>query len=473
MLARMQIPATTLDRLVQYGQEHLIRWWDDLSAPDRQSLLDQIDALDLPLIADLMSGCALRQLPGENSSRERAALASPPADLVRQVSRGGNPHDWSRADLHGRELLRAGRIGAILVAGGQGTRLGSAQPKGMFRIGPVSRKSLFQLHCEQILARSRRAGARIPYFIMTSDATHADTVAFFEQHACFGLPQDDVYFFRQGSLPAVSPDGRILMAEKHSISAGPDGHGGILRALSRAGLLDVMRDRGIEHLYYHQVDNPAANVCDTAFLGWHAARESDISTKVIAKESPDERMGVVVTIEGRTEIIEYSDLPPERAQAQGSDGSLLLWAGNTAMHVFRRAFLEKLTTEGHSLPFHTAHKAVPYRDESGNLVVPDVPNAFKFEQFIFDALPFADRALVVEADRTREFHPVKNHSGKDSPETARAGLLNLHRQWLLAAGAIVDDGVQVEVSPLLAVDEDELRAAILPGRQFTADVLLE
>jgi UDP-N-acetylglucosamine/UDP-N-acetylgalactosamine diphosphorylase len=308
---------------------------------------------------------------------------------------------------------------------------------------------------------------------MTSDATHADTVAFFEQHTYFGLARDDVYFFRQGSLPAVGPDGRILMAEKHRISAGPDGHGGILRALQRAGMLDVIRDRGIEHLYYHQVDNPAASVCDPAFLGWHAARGSDLSTKVIAKESPDDRMGVVVTIEGRTEIIEYSDLPDECAQATAPDGNLLLWAGNTAMHVFKRTFLERLTCGGQSLPFHTAHKAVPFLDDQANLVVPDLPNAFKFEQFIFDALPFAERALVVETDRSREFHPVKNHSGRDSPETARAGLLNLYRRWLQAAGVKVDDGVHVEISPLVALDEDELRVAVPPGHRFAADCVFE
>jgi UDP-N-acetylglucosamine/UDP-N-acetylgalactosamine diphosphorylase len=472
-LARMQIPAAINDWLARFGQEHLIRWWGDLSDAERQSLLEQIEVLDLPLIARLISHCAERQPSMESTVGDRAAQAGPPADVVRQVARGGCPSEWEEADALGRELLGDGRIGAILVAGGQGTRLGFVQPKGMFRIGPVSRKSLFQLHCEQVLARSRRAGAPIPYFIMTSDATHADTVAFFEQHRFFGLPRDDVYFFRQGSLPAVAPNGRILMAGKDRISMSPDGHGGILRALARAGLLDVMRERGIDHLYYHQVDNPAANVCEPAFLGWHAARGSELSTKVIAKESPDERMGVVVTIEGRTEIIEYSDLPAELAVSTAPDGSLQLWAGNTAMHVFSRAFLERLTSGGRSLPFHTAHKTVPHLDDQGNLVVPDTPNAFKFEQFIFDALPFAERALVVEAERSREFHPVKNHSGRDSPETSRAGLLSLHRQWLHAAGAHVDEGVQVEISPLLALDEDELRAAIPPGMRFAADAVVE
>lgn len=468
----MPIPASTAERLAQYGQDHLLRWWGDLSEPDQHALLEQIEALDLPLIAEL-SMRNRREPPGAGPGRERVLRAVPPADFVPHAARGGNPDDWSVAERRGGELLREGRVGAILVAGGQGTRLGFVQPKGMFRIGPVSRKSLFQLHCEQVLARSRRAGAPIPYFIMTSDATHADTVAFFEQHGCFGLPRGDVYFFRQGSLPAVSPEGRILMAEKHRISASPDGHGGILRALQRAGLLEVMRERGIEQLYYHQVDNPAANVCDPAFLGWHALRDSDLSTKVVRKESPGERMGVVVTIDGRTEIIEYSDLPAERAQAAGPDGGLLLWAGNTAMHVFRRTFLERLTSGGQSLPFHVAHKAVPHLDDDGNLVVPETPNAYKFEQFIFDALPFAQRALVVEADRAREFHPVKNHSGRDSPESARAGLLSLHRQWLHAAGAVVEEGVQVEISPLLALDEHEVRGAIAPGARFAADAVVE
>lgn len=469
----MELPAAILDRLVAYGQEHLVRWWDELRDPDQQSLLGQIDALDLPLVTELAAAKDLGRR-GDLASVKQAARAAPPDQLVRLPQSKTEREQWDAAIALGCQRLREGRVGAVLVAGGQGTRLGSPQPKGMFRIGPVSRKSLFQLHCEQIRARSRGSPRAIPYFIMTSDATHADTLAYFEQHRWFGLNRDDVCFFRQGSWPAVSDrDGRILMAEKHRISTCPDGHGGILRALHSAGLIAQMRDRGIEDLYYHQVDNPAANVCDPAFLGLHHRQQSQFSTKVVAKETAEERMGVVVSVGGRTEIIEYSNLPPDRARATAADGSLLLWAGNTGMHVFDREFLEQLAADDRLLPFHRAHKAVPHLDDRGQLVVPETPNAWKFEQFIFDALTEAERTLVVEADRVREFLPVKNQSGKDSPETARAGLLRLHREWLETAGAVVADGVQVEISPLAALGPDDLRQRIRPGERFDTDCVIE
>ena len=475
LITRMEVPPAILERLAEFDQMHLVRWWRDLSGPDQQSLLSQIESVDLPLVSELTRQAREHAVgSGSVSSAGRSARAEPPQQLVRLPACDASRRQWMDSHERGEELLRAGRVGAILVAGGQGTRLGFTQPKGMFRIGPVSRKSLFQLHSEQLLARSRRAGSAIPYFIMTSDATHADTVAFFEEHNRFGLAPDDVHFFRQGSLPAVSDrDGRILMAARHCLSTSPDGHGGILRALRGSGLLDVMRERGIELLYYHQVDNPVASICDPAFVGSHHANGSELSTKVVAKESAEERMGVVVSIDGRTEIIEYSDLPAERAAATGPDGRLLLWAGSTAMHVFSRSFLERLTAHGRSLPFHTAHKAVPCLDDDGQLTTPHTPNAFKFEQFIFDALPLANSTLVVEADRAREFLPVKNHTGKDSPETSRAGLLALHREWLRAAGAEVIEGVQVEISPLAALDAEDVCRFARAGMRYESDAVID
>jgi len=469
----MDIPQATISTLEEFGQLHLVRWWDNLAESQQLSLLDQINRINFRLVHRLTRERS--KLSGAEPPEERAARAQPPQDLVRLPAAGEDATDWKNAREQGWDLLADGAVGAILVAGGQGTRLGFDKPKGMFRIGPVSRKSLFQMHCEQLRARARRAGRPIPYFIMTSDVTHAETVDFFRKYENFGLGEEDVFFFQQGALPAIADDetGRILMAAKDRISSSPDGHGGILGALSRAGLLDVMRQRGVEYLFYHQVDNPTAVVCDPVFLGFHAARESQLSTKVVAKESAEERMGVVVTLDGRTEIIEYSDLPPEMARETSSDGRLRLWAGNTAIHVFSRPFLEELTEDDRSLPYHVAHKTVPHINTDGELSWPSVPNANKFEQFIFDALPFAERALVVEADRAREFHPVKNHKGKDSPETSRSGILNVCHSWLTMAEAKVSESARVEISPLYAQDADELRMKIEPGRRFDSDLVME
>ncbi|MEX0585540.1 MAG: UTP--glucose-1-phosphate uridylyltransferase, partial [Pirellulales bacterium] len=260
---------------------------------------------------------------------------------------------------------------------------------------------------------------------------------------------------------------------KYGISTSPDGHGGLLHALQRAGLPGIMADRGIEYLYYHQVDNPAAIVCDPAFIGLHALHGSEMSTKVVAKTSAAERMGVVVSVDGRTEIIEYSDLPPEYAAATSDDGSLLLWAGSTATHVFNLSFVQRLIADGCKLPYHRAHKVVPTIGDAGERVAPTQPNAWKFEQFIFDALPFAKTALVVEADRAREFLPVKNRDGADSPATVQAGLLKLYAEWLAAAAAVVAPQARVEISPLYALDAQELAARLPPGTRFDSDAAIE
>jgi len=440
-------------RLLAHDQSHLLQWWDHLDEAARHRLLAQIESIDFSLIARLSQWGD----DSSSSSGELAARATPPQQLISQPKTEADRERWRTASARGEELLRDGVVGAVLVAGGQGTRLGFDKPKGMFPIGPVSQRSLFQVFCEQLLARGRRAGVVIPYFVMTSDATHDDTVAFFEEYHFFGLKPHDVYFFRQGKLPAVDDQtGKILLAERDEIALSPDGHGGLVKALRAAGLLDLMRDRGLETLYYHQVDNPTAIVCDPAFLGFHELHGSDMSTKVVNKVSAEEKMGVLVSVDGQTQIIEYSDMPVERTREVEPDGTLRFRAGNTAMHVVRRGYLQELVDQGRDLPYHRAHKPVSYLQHTGERIQPDPAskNAYKFEQFIFDVLPMARTALVVEADRAAEFNPVKNQSGADSPETSRAAICRLNREALRAAGAIVADDARVEISPLVDLTED-------------------
>jgi len=466
----MTSPSLTA-RLTAHGQEHLLQFWDELSADRQNTLARQIEDIDLPQLSALVKSS---ESTGE-SPAQKARRAVPPANLVtvsgdgEQVSR-----EWAGAGRAGEALLRAGRVGVILVAGGEGTRLGFPHPKGEFPIGPVSGKSLFQLLAEQVVARSKRAGAPIPYYVMTSRATHAATIAFFQKHQYFGLDGGNVQFFQQGNMPAVDrQSGRILMSSKHELALNPDGHGGLLAALQHANLLDDMRRRGIDFLYYHQVDNPLARVCDPAFLGFHLERQSEVSTKVVAKLSPEERMGVAVDVDGRTQIIEYSDLPAEIASRRDARGNVLLWAGSTAMHVFSRTFFERLRDSHIELPFHRAVKKVPFVDEAGQPVEPATENAIKFERFIFDVLPLAELSLVVEARREEEFCPLKNKSGDFSPEHVRAGMSRLYAGWLRAAGAVVPDGLPVEISPRYAVDAEDVAAKFGRTRRFEGPVHLE
>ena len=459
------LPLTIAERLDFYHQDHLLTGWDDLTPEQQAAFAAQLETVDFDQLTDLLAQQKSHRSTEEETPAQRAYRAQPPSSLVRLPQTAAERAEWKSAEQRGEELLRAGKVGAILVAGGQGTRLGYDHPKGMYPLAPVSDAPLFQLLCEQLLARARRAGQTIPYYIMTSDATHDETVAFFQQHRFFGLPKADVYFFQQGNMPAVdAQSGNLLLSDAGQLAMSPDGHGGLLQALSTTGLLENMQDRGIEYLYYHQVDNPLAIVCDPAYLGWHDLSGAEVSTKVIAKRSAAEKMGIAVDVDGVTQIIEYSDLPNEVAQRTTASGDLELWAGSTAIHVFSREFLERLAQGQWQLPFHIAHKAVPYYVPGRGIDTPEKPNAYKFERFVFDILPQASKALIVEADRTREFNPLKNADGVHSPDDVRRSLVNLHLGWAEEAGWEIPEATPVEISSLVALDAAEFADRI--GQQI-------
>ena len=456
-----------LNRLRAHHQIHVLFGWETFDTAQRHSLIDQLSPIDLDEIDRLFER---RDEPVALPAKEKIA----PVPMI--------PHDaLTSADRHaGEEMLAHGQVAVLLVAGGQGTRLGFDKPKGMFPIGPVSNKSLFQIHAEKILALSRRYGKPVPFLIMTSPATHSDTLAFFEQHRYFGLPKTEVFFFQQGTMPAVDLlAGKLLMEKPGVLFTGPNGHGGTLTALADSGLLDTMKQRGIRSVFYFQVDNPLVKIADPAFLGRHVLTNSEASSKAIEKAYPKEKMGVLALVDGKCGIIEYIDMPDELLNATGSDGKLLHRAGSPAIHIFDINFLARITQGSTRLPYHIARKKVPCIDEEGNPVVPTKENALKFELFVFDALPLAERWLVIEALRAEEFSPVKNADGVDSPATAKRDMVNLAGKWLDAAGAKVprdekgDVTVPVEVSPLLALDKEELAARIKKGKDIDGPTYLE
>jgi UDP-N-acetylglucosamine/UDP-N-acetylgalactosamine diphosphorylase len=452
-----------LRHLAAFGQEHLLDFWDQLSEGGRERLASEIRQIDFRQIASLW-----QRRSGPQDVGTLAEQAAPAPSF--RLGDPGNRFAPDEARQRGAEALRAGEVAVNLVAGGQGTRLGFEHPKGMFPIGPVSGNCLFQIHVEKILAASQRYGVRIPLYLMTSPATHAATVEFLSEHDRFGLPEAELAIYCQGTMPAVdAATGKVLLAEKHRVALSPDGHGGLLAALHRNGCLDDMRRRGIRHLFHVQVDNPLIETGSTEFLGYHLLSESEMSTQVVAKETPYDRVGNVVSVDGRLHVIEYSDLPDHVAQRRAADGSLLLRAGSIAVHVMDVAFLERMAASADALPFHIAHKKVPYIDSEGVPVDPQAPNALKFERFIFDLMPSARNAIVVEVDAARHFAPLKNASGQkqDTPEMVRAQMVALHAEWLRRAGAELADGVPVEVSPLFALDAGELAERIRPGTRVT------
>lgn len=460
------IPADVVQILGTHGQQHLLKWWDTLTDSQCRELADQIRSIDFNVIASALTKDHAEV--GHTPTVNRADIAKAPGTVVRQPATTSDREAWQRASQHGEELLSSGRIAVITVAGGQGSRLGFEHPKGMFPIGPRSQRSLFQIFAEQIQARNLRHSTSLLWMIMTSDATHTETVEFFKANQFFGLSSDRVVFFQQGCMPAVdSETGKVLLESPHRICLSPDGHGGLISALSTAGLLKRMQNEGIRHVFYHQVDNPTVIMCDPAFIGFHSLHQSALSTNVVRKVSPTERMGVLVDVNGRTEIIEYSELTPEQAAREDETGQWIFWAGNTAIHLFTTAFLESLAEDGCRLPLHLARKKVACIDQDGQPFPPagtSKLNGIKFERFIFDALPLAPQTLIVEGNRDREFNPVKNAEGADSPQTSRAALSRIGREWLKHAGIDVPEGTPVEISPLTALDVDELRTAIQTGK---------
>jgi UDP-N-acetylglucosamine/UDP-N-acetylgalactosamine diphosphorylase len=374
------------------------------------------------------------------------------------------------ARQRGRQALDAGQLGVILVAGGQGTRLGFDHPKGMFPIGPVSQRTLFQIHVEKIIAMARRHGVRIPLYLMTSPATHDETVDFFAEHSRFGLPEDDLKIFCQGTMPAVDADtGRLLLETPGRLATSPDGHGGMLAAFAASGAMADAQRRRIRQLFYFQVDNPLVDICGAEYVGYHLLCQAEMTSQVIAKRDPLEKVGNVVDVDGRLMVIEYSDLPQDIAGRRNADGSLAIWAGSIAVHVFDLAFLERMVASADGLPFHLAHKKVAHLDAAGRRVEPQTPNATKFERFIFDLMPSAANAIVVEVDPATAFGPLKNASGakEDTAETVKAQIAAMHRQWLRAAGVEVCDATPVEISPLLALDAEEVAAKFTCATKIT------
>jgi UDP-N-acetylglucosamine/UDP-N-acetylgalactosamine diphosphorylase len=444
--------------LRKHNQEDLLAFYGELAEPDQARLLDQIASIDFA------------QLDGLIRTHVRANPSSAvPTDLAPPVVWPAQPKDAAGIARHaaarklGEELIAGGKVAALTVAGGDGTRLGFAGPKGCLPVTPIRRKCLFQVFAESLLATGRRFGRAIPWYLMTSPYNDAATREAFAESDYFGLQKEDVFFFIQGQMPAVGLDGKILLADKGRIAFNPDGHGGSLGALARSGALADMARRGVDYISYFQVDNPLVRCIDPLFIGLHAAEGAQMSAKGLPKRDPMEKLGNFCLHQGKVLVIEYSDMPEELANATGPDGRLKFWAGSIAIHVLSRSYVEKLTAGGDfRLPFHRALKKVPSVGPTGARVVPESPNAVKLETFVFDAMLLADKAVILETARSEEFSPVKNAAGPDSLTTCLHDQVRRAAKWLERAGVRVPrdaDGqvaVAIEISPLLAMSAEEL-----------------
>ena len=455
-------------QLETHGQQHVLQCWDQLNETEQAELTESIAKIDFQQLDGLFNKSF-----SESSWADLAARASvPPAKTLADFAEG---ESYDQARAKGQEVLKGGKVAMVIVAGGQGSRLGFDHPKGMYPIGPISDRTLFQIFFENVKARGAEFGSTIPLYIMTSPPTHVETVEFLTANNWFGIPQSDVRVFCQGTMPAVDENGKLLLESKGKIFQSPDGHGGTLKALEVNGCIEDMNTRGIEHLFYAQIDNPLVQVCHPALIGYHVLAKSEMTTQVVRKIEPLQKVGNVVEVDGVVQIIEYSDLPEEHAKLTNDDGSLKLWAGNIAVHIFSVDFLNRSLADADSLPFHRAHKKVPFIGADGKLVKPDAPNAFKFEKFIFDLLPLAKNAIVCEVDPAEGFCAVKNAppAPSETPQHVKDAIVALHRSWLEAAGAKVADGIKVEISPMFATDRETLAEKIEAGTVVDSDRFFE
>jgi len=437
-------------RLIESGQGALAEQWVRLEAADRDRLARQLADIDLDQVQRLFLAEEEQIDWGDLARRAEPPPAIRIAELHRQAE---------SARRQGEAALRAGQTAVILVAGGQGSRLGFHHPKGMFPLGPVSGHSIFQILLERVLATSRRYGAAVPLYIMTSPATHQETVDYLVQNAWFGLPESEVTIFCQGTMPAVDArSGQLLLSAPGDLALAPDGHGGMLSAFVSSGCLEQARDRGIKYFSYGQIDNPLVQICQPELIGFHLMADSEMTSQVVEKIDPMEKVGNVVMVDGQMRVIEYSDLPIDAAQLRNADGRLAIWAGSIAVHVFSLDFLQRVSGQADALPFHRASKKVPFVDSHGVIRKPSAPNGVKFERFIFDLLPLAQRAIVVEGVKEEVFSAVKNAAGAatETAETSRRAMVALHTGWLNAAGIDVTAGTDVEISPLWALDEQQV-----------------
>lgn len=399
--------------LAEYKQLHLLDFVDAMTMQELDNLLNQLESIDFE---------QMRNLYQDSVSDDKEQLGNQ-SDISPIHCDILNDYDESKQQKFleiGGNILRMGKIAVVTMAGGQGTRLGHNGPKGTFNIGYPIDKTLFQLQNERLKSLSEKYKKWIPWYIMTSDENHEDTIKYFERNNYFGYQKKDVFFFKQGVLPILSLHGKILLKEKSEVYFGPDGNGGVFHSLKRTGVLEDMTNRGIEWVFFTGIDNALVKMADPIFVGHAIDSGTSAASKSAPKKYPEERAGVFCLRDGKPSIIEYSEIPEDLVSLTNENGQLLYGDVNILVHLFRIDELYKISEEG--LPYHTAIKKVSYIDINGEKVE---ANSYKYESFIFDAFKFLDGIAILQVEREKEFAPIKNKTGEDSSETAVKQLMEL------------------------------------------------
>jgi UDP-N-acetylglucosamine/UDP-N-acetylgalactosamine diphosphorylase len=454
------------DKYTNAKQEHVFAFYDSLSGTEKAVLYAQLSSFD-PEHINTITSRALNPPKVENAHKE-TGLEPLPSSATASIldSKAEDVEKWYQSGL---DLIAENKVGVVLMSGGQGTRLGSSEPKGCFNIGLPSEKSLFQIQAERIrkiqwLAQKKGDNGEgkvvVPWYVMTSGPTRKPIEKYFKENDYFGLKKENVVIFEQGVLPCISNEGKILLESKGKVAVAPDGNGGIYQALVNSNIMGDMRKRGIQHIHAYCVDNCLVKVADPVFIGFSASKDVDVATKVVRKRDATESVGLILLKNGKPDVVEYSEIDKATAEAKDEKQPKVLKfrAANIVNHYYSFRFLESIPGWAHKLPHHVARKKIPYVDtEKGSTVKPEKPNGIKLEQFVFDVFPMLEleKFACMEVKREDEFSPLKNAkgTGQDDPDTSRKHVMEQGKRWVEAAGATVvsagsDDGV--EVSPLIS-----------------------
>lgn len=391
-------------KLEKYGQEHVLKYYDELSEAQKEALLEQIAATDM----SILDSCRHRE------ELAKKGVISPLAAM--QLSEiKEKEEEFTKVGL---DAIRAGKVGAVLLAGGMGTRLGSDNPKGMYNVGLTRELYIFECLINNLLEVVRQADTWIHLFVMTSDKNNDATISFLKEHKFFGYQEAYVHFFEQEMAAATDYSGKIYLEEKGKLSTSPNGNGGWFISMKNAGLLDFVEKQGIEWMNVFAVDNVLQRIADPCFVGATIEKNCTVGAKVVRKNAPDEKVGVMCLEDGRPSIVEYYELTEDLMNARDENGDPAYNFGVILNYLFYVPELIRISDR--QLPLHIVEKKIPYLNEAGELVKPEAPNGYKFENLVLDMIHQMSSCLPFEVVREKEFAPIKNKTGVDSVESARA-----------------------------------------------------
>ena len=454
--------------LKPYGQEHLVKFWDELTMEKKQQLLAEIEEINFE---EVVGNFKKVKLDMGISQQKVDSMIEPVASEAKGSLE--NSDQIENYERQGLKSIAKNEVAVLLLASGQGTRLGVSYPKGMYSVGLLSNKSLYQIQAERLLKVKKLADQKfpaetaksnqnsIPWYIMASEQTQK----FFEMNNYFGLEKSYVKFFEQFQLPCLTNEGKVILDQKHKISKAPDGNGGLYRALYKRGILEDMKQKGVKYVHVYCVDNILVKMADPVFIGFCLSKNADCAAKVVKKVEPEEKVGVICKVNEQYQVVEYSEISEQTRNLRDTNGNLVYNAGNICNHFMTVDFLSAIYDREKQLSYHVAEKKIPFINDSGERIAPNSNNGIKLEKFVFDVFPFSERFCIWEVPRDLEFSPLKNsdEAKKDCPSTCRADLYAQHYSWLKNAGAVFDlkidqvDRIMFEISPLVSYNGEGLR----------------